>query len=289
MRPLDGLIWSSIGLALSLLATIAAGVILGTLYLPGWGPAASWAVYSVAYIVLSIVRVNQASTVPDLSRLEGDTRRMSIESQFEQRAAAIIHDTVLSDLTAVMNSGGPLDDRAREKFRADVATLKDPSWLREPGQAITVDHRDIALRNGTMALISEYQWRGLTVDLTGNNDSVVRLTDAATAAIHAALRACLDNVLAHSGTQSAEMVAGGNDVEITYMVIDHGVGFDPDAVPSTRLGLRHSVVGRIEEQGGSVRIWSRPGSGTSVLISVPQDAPDEIAGPAAPSEVDDAS
>ena len=61
------------------------------------------------------------------------------------------------------------------------------------------------------------------------------------------------------------------------MVIDHGVGFDPDGVAGDRLGLRTSVVSRITAHHGSVRIWSTPGSGTSVLISVPGADPDEAA------------
>ena len=38
---------------------------------------------------------------------------------------------------------------------------------------------------------------------------------------------------------------------------------------SDRLGLRQSVRKRIERLGGSVVIWSRPGAGTSVLLTLP--------------------
>jgi signal transduction histidine kinase len=270
MRPVSGLVWSTIGLASATATFFVATLIAGQPFMPGWGLFTAWAAYSAAFLIITIVRATQVAAVPDLSRLEEETRRMALENQFEERAAALIHDTVLGDLTAVMNSPAQLDDRARDRFRSDVSTLKDLSWLRETDTAFAIDERDATLRNGTIALVSEMQWRGLTVDLTGNNDSVVRLGDDVTAAVHAAMRACLENVLAHSGTQSAELVAGGDETELTYMVIDHGVGFDPSAVPHDRLGLRNSVVGRIEALGGSVRVWSQPGSGTSVLISVPQ-------------------
>jgi signal transduction histidine kinase len=269
MRPLRGLAWSSLGLLLSVGVIVAGCLLVGEPIITGWGPYTAWAVYAIAWLVLSLIRATQASAVPDLSRLEDETRRMALESQFEQRAAAMIHDTVLSDLTAIMNATGELDERARERFRADVATLKNPSWLRVPTPAAQLDERDAELRNGAISLASEMQWRGLTVDLTGTNDAVVKLSSAATAAVLDALRACLENVLAHSGATSAQLVAGGNEHEITYMVIDNGVGFDPSAVPTSRLGLRTSVVGRIEANGGSVRVWSQPGSGTSVLISMP--------------------
>ena len=53
------------------------------------------------------------------------------------------------------------------------------------------------------------------------------------------------------------------------MVVDNGVGFDPEDVPSDRLGIRSAIVQRIESLGGSVRIFSRPGHGTSVLFAIP--------------------
>ena len=272
MRPAAGILWSTIGLGVSLASTLIASLIVGVPFFPGWGPFTVWGVYTSAYVVLTLVRRSQATTIPDLGRLEDETRRMALESQFEQRAAAVIHDTVLGDLTVVMNSIGPLDDRTRERFRADVATLKNPTWLRQADDLLTVDVRDAALRNGTMALVSEMQWRGLTVDMTGNNDTVVRLSPEVADAILDALRVCFENVLAHSGAKSAELVAGGSDHALTYMVIDHGSGFDP--VLAVRRGLR-AALDRIETLGGSVRIWSQPGIGTSVLISVPQGVSDE--------------
>ena len=53
-------------------------------------------------------------------------------------------------------------------------------------------------------------------------------------------------------------------------MVDSGAGFDVDEVPDDRIGLRTSIKGRIEQEGGSVRIWSRPGVGTTVVLSVPE-------------------
>ena len=37
-----------------------------------------------------------------------------------------------------------------------------------------------------------------------------------------------------------------------------------------RIGLRTSIRGRIEQEGGTARIWSRPGVGTTVVLTVPE-------------------
>ena len=269
VRPLVGLLWSLAGYAVATTTAVVAALLVGVHFAPGWGPTLALLVYAGAFLALAAIRASQKRQIPDLARLEDDTRRLSIESQFEQRAAAIVHDTVLSDLSVVMNSAGPLHPRARDRFRADVATLSDAAWLRESADPSTVAPLDAVLRNALELLVSDFQWRGLTVDVTGDSDAAIRISPEAAASLVSAVRACLDNVLDHAGTGSAELVVATTADAVTVMVIDHGRGFDPGTVADDRLGLRSSVVMRIRSHGGSVRVWSTPGSGTSVLISVP--------------------
>jgi signal transduction histidine kinase len=268
-RPAIGLAWGLVGYVLATAVSMASSLIVGVPIAPGWGPTIAVAVYAGGCAALAVVSAAQDKRVPDLARLEEDTRRLSIENQFEQRAAALVHDTVLSDLTAVMNAAGPLDDRARARFRADVATLSNSAWLRESADPTLDAPADAVLRNSLEALVSDFQWRGLRVDVTGDSATIIRISAEATSSLVAAVRACLDNVLLHAGTGSAELVISTTEHAATVMVIDHGRGFDPNGVADDRLGLRSAVVNRISAHGGSVRVWSTPGDGTSVLISVP--------------------
>jgi signal transduction histidine kinase len=268
-RPAIGLAWGLAGYVLATAVSIVSSLIVGVPIVPGWGPTIAFAVYAGGRVALAAASAAQLKRVPDLARLEEDTRRLSIENQFEQRAAALVHDTVLSDLTAVMNTSGPLDDRARARFRADVATLNNSAWLRESADPSLDAPADAVLRNSLEALVSDFQWRGLRVDVTGDSATIIRISAEASSSLVSAVRACLDNVLLHAGTGSAELVISTTERAATVMVIDHGRGFDPDGVADDRLGLRSAVVNRIAAHGGSVRVWSTPGDGTSVLISVP--------------------
>jgi signal transduction histidine kinase len=54
------------------------------------------------------------------------------------------------------------------------------------------------------------------------------------------------------------------------MITDAGVGFTLDDVDSARLGFKESVVGRLKEVGGHARLFSAPGSGTTVVLEVPR-------------------
>jgi hypothetical protein len=268
-RPLIGFLWALFGFWVATGVGLATALWTGVGFSPGWGPVMALGIHSAAYLALALIHESQERHVPDLVKLEEDTRRMALESQFEQRAAAIVHDTVLSDLSVVMNSNGTLDARARERLRADVATLADPSWLRESAPPVAMEVHDARLRNAMVSLVSEYQWRGLTVDVADSTQVTVRLPVDAEALVVAAVAACLENVLRHAGTSTAELILSSSEEVVTAMVVDSGVGFDPAAVAPDRLGIRSSVVQRIESLGGSVRIFSQPGHGTSVFMQVP--------------------
>jgi signal transduction histidine kinase len=52
--------------------------------------------------------------------------------------------------------------------------------------------------------------------------------------------------------------------------MDSGVGFDEADVPEDRIGLRTSIRGRVEQEGGTVRLWSTRNVGTTVVMAVPE-------------------
>ncbi len=56
--------------------------------------------------------------------------------------------------------------------------------------------------------------------------------------------------------------------EVEAFVRDHGAGFDASAVPVDRLGVRESIVGRMERAGGAASIRARE-PGTEVELRLP--------------------
>jgi signal transduction histidine kinase len=87
-------------------------------------------------------------------------------------------------------------------------------------------------------------------------------------ALVAAAREAVVNAAKHAGgAVSVYVECGATGVEV--FVRDRGQGFDPDAVPEDRLGLRESVHARMARVGGSVRVRSEPGSGTEVSLTLP--------------------
>ena len=72
------------------------------------------------------------------------------------------------------------------------------------------------------------------------------------------------------GLAVTAIAASDDDVTVRAMVTDSGVGFDTGAVSPGRLGFTESIVARVRDVGGNARLFSAPGSGTTVVLEVPK-------------------
>lgn len=263
-----GVAWALLGFAASTLVTLTVSAITRGPFEPGWGPLLTLATVVAGYVALAAIQASLRRRVPDFDALEAQTRRAVLDENLTARVTAAVHDTLLNDLSLVMNAPDTIDQRMVTALRDDVATLTSAEWLAE-SSTVVIDEQDADIRNRVIRLISDLQWRGLTVHITGSGTGIVRLQPDVPDALLDAVRAALENVLRHSGTTVAELDLGYADDAITVVVSDNGVGFDPGDVAADRLGLRASIVDRIGAIGGSARVWSTPGAGTSVVITVP--------------------
>ncbi len=268
-KPLTAIAWGIGGFLTGVLATGLAEFQTGHSLALGNGPAISLVNYCAIYLGLSIVQRAQIRRIPDFLQLRNETRRIEDARTGEQRAVALLHDTVLSDLAFVINGPETLDTRMTERMLADVHTLATTNLLEPEVAKDVVDASDASLRNQMTQLVSDFQWRGLNVEFTGDTGTTAHMKSASVTAAVGALRACLENVLKHSGVKSAEIIVSTTEEFVTWTVSDAGVGFDPKAVRGDRLGLKSSVFHRVESEGGAVKVWSSPGRGTSVLFSLP--------------------
>jgi len=266
---LTGLGWTLGGYLFSTGVSVAVAVITGLPLKTGWGPLLMLALYVSAYLVLAAIQRSQRRLVPNFDELEEETRRLEVEENMRARVTAAVHDTLLNDLSLIMNAPDELDERATARLRSDIATLTSAEWLKESAVVAITDDQDSDLRNQLMLVMSDLQWRGLTVHITGGGSGIYRLEPDVATALVDTVRACLENVLRHSGADVAEVDLAYSAEELTVIVSDQGNGFDPTTIPNDRLGVRFSIIDRIRAVGGGAKIWSAPGAGTSVIIRVP--------------------
>lgn len=233
----------------------------------------------LAFVLVAVTAVHAEVTrdrvrreQPVLHRAARDEALSALRWDLEQEAAAHVHDTVLNHLAAVQAAGpGPLRPELAVVIRNDLDDLVGGDWL-QAGVAGGASPRPRPVASAPTpfgAAVDRAVAAGLDVRVTGDVAVVERLDPVRAEALAGAVGQCLTNVLRHAGTGRAEIVAYGDEQEVTVMVIDDGVGFDPGAVADGRLGLSGSIVGRLARVGGQAQVWSAPGAGTSVVLCVP--------------------
>ena len=238
-----------------------------------------------------------------LHRASQQTRELTIRHDYELRAIARLHDTALSHLVAIATAGsGPVDERLRSAIRNDLSLIVGRDWAGDHAEAATDGFPSRAGRAGSPGAsrgggpgaasadggtaapgaaspqsppplaeaLGIARDAGIAVHVAGSPGALETLAPARRDALESAVAQCLINVVRHAGVAEAEVAVDPGEGEVTVIVIDGGAGFDPDAVPDDRIGLRTSIRGRIEQEGGTALIWSRPGVGTTVVLTVPE-------------------
>lgn len=266
---IGGIAWCLFGYAAAVAVAAVSAALTGTDFQPGWGPTMVLALAVVMNLTLFAIQARQRRKLPRFEELESATRRLAASADLARRTTAVVHDTVLNDLAVVMNASDTLDTRVRQALIDDLDTLEGGAWMRATESVPVHNEQQARIRNEISRVASDFRWKGLTVNVTGAGPGVYVFGEGAGEALVGALRATLENVLKHSGTTTADVEVMYSDSEVTFMISDQGVGFDPAAVDPNRLGIRTSVMGRMEDVGGRVRVWSSPGTGTTVLIGVP--------------------
>lgn len=269
-RLVHGVLWCTAGWLLGSIATVFAQETVGLAISPGYGPLVSLIIYLIIIVMFVLIRRSQRRFTSAFSTTQIEPTRITGQRELEERAIALLHDTVLNDLATLANAGDQLDERTRARFLADVRAVKEAEIESESL------HRDAAqwLRREILTTVSDFQWRGLRVDVTGEAPTL-QVASLVAEALAGAIRGCLENVVRHSSSDSAELFVDFSESELSVMVVDQGVGFDVNAIPNDRLGIRQSIIHRIEAVGGHVKIWSAAGAGTSVVITIPLGVHDE--------------
>lgn len=216
------------------------------------------AVIAVALIVLGAAIL----VLPRFLRLwEELLGERSARVREEQRAeiAAHLHDSVLQTLALIQNRAGPGSEIARIA-RAQERELRD--WLFAGTDPFAGDLAT-ELHSLSASLELEHAVRIEVVTVGEAN----RITSAP---IIAAAREALTNAARHAGGDIS-VYAEVDDDAVEVFVRDRGPGFEPSAVPDGRIGIRESIVGRMQRAGGSATVHSGS-DGTEVLLRLPRGA-----------------
>jgi signal transduction histidine kinase len=188
-----------------------------------------------------------------------------------ERLARDIHDSVLQVLAYVQRRGreiggdgaelGRLAGEQEHRLRTLVAAA--PPARTASGSAAVVDLRTALAR-----------FDGGRVSVVSPGTPVLMPADDA-AELVAAVAAGLDNVERHAGPgASAWLLVEDTGDQVVVTLRDDGAGMAQgrlgEAAAAGRLGVSHSVRGRLLDLGGVLAVHSRPGEGTELTMTVPR-------------------
>jgi signal transduction histidine kinase len=187
-------------------------------------------------------------------------------SRERERLARDIHDSVLQVLAMVQRRGAEAGGEAAELGRLagqQEAALRSLVGAQAGGGPVG----DVDLRALVLPIASDQ----VTVSAPAQ---AVRLEKTAANELAAAVRAALDNVRRHCGPRARAWVLVEDEPGlVTVTVRDDGPGIADgrlaEAAAAGRLGVSHSICGRLRDLGGSATIRSVPGEGTEVELRLP--------------------
>lgn len=197
---------------------------------------------------------------------EAASREAAISER--ERIARGIHDSLLQVLALVSSRGRALGGEAAELGRlaaeqeAALRSLLSRDSYEDPGSGL-LDVRNV---------IEAFHGGRVTVSCPA---TPVLLSAASARALGGAAAEALDNVRRHAGPGARAWVLVEDDgAAVRVSVRDDGAGFGKTrlarAAAAGRLGVSHSIMGRLREVGGSACLTSSPGQGTEVELRVPR-------------------
>jgi two-component system NarL family sensor kinase len=196
-----------------------------------------------------------------------------------RRIASDLHDGVVQDLAGVAFTlaGAARDpsippgsaevlDNAAQSVRSSITGLR--STLVDIYPPDLVD-------NGLWAALGNLAGDASSDDLSvtlGPSQLPDHLSGPVAELLYRAVREALRNVTLHAGASEATVSAGGDRERAWVEVTDNGSGFDPDILDARaaagHLGLK-GLQGVVSDAGGTIRLDSSPGRGTTLRVEVP--------------------
>ncbi len=186
-------------------------------------------------------------------------RAARIREQERAEVAAHLHDSVLQTLALIQKRAGEPREVAALARRQERELR---SWLLERPNGAGAESLRAALERAA-AEVEELHGVPIEAVVVGDERLDVHLK-----ALVGAAREAMTNAAKFAGADHIDLYAEVGSERVEVFVRDRGVGFQPDAIPGDRRGVRDSIVGRVERHGGRAYVRSAPGEGTEVELAI---------------------
>ncbi|MEY4992918.1 MAG: hypothetical protein RIS82_40 [Actinomycetota bacterium] len=222
--------------------------------------------FSSSFSLLLLLLIDQAGKTDEAAQAaaEAEAERARVDAVEQERARvdALVHDKVLTTLVVTSKASDPeRSAEAKQLANAAIDALQTDAFTADPTKkditsfslfgafldTVRTDYPDVAIRE------------------TGASD--LRIPNRVAAALSEATIQAITNANQHAGegAECAVRLKGSAD-SIKIVIKDDGKGFRPSRVPKNRVGLRLSIINRVEAVGGTVKIDAAPGKGSAIIL-----------------------
>ena len=239
------------------------GVLLGAALLFLWANGSLEAAGKVALAALVVTIALMLISAPfwlAMVRRVGTERVARARSDERSEVAAHLHDSVLQTLALIQKRSDDPEQVARLARRQE-RELRE--WLADDRPTRPDERLADALRAAAAEIEDSH---GAPIEAIVVGDTAL---DERTKALVGAAREALTNAAKFASDGGpVRLYAEIDDGDARVFIDDRGPGFDPDAIPHDRHGVRESIIGRMKRHGGRAEIRSEPGDGTEVELSI---------------------
>lgn len=207
----------------------------------------------------AVGEVDRANTLAIQSAVE--QARVDAQERERQRIDALVHDKVLNTLLLAAKADSPAEQQAAAAL-AEEAIESLLNADAEPDTQSSINPLGLfrALRKAAIQVIPEIE---VEVASPGSVEIPANVAQALTEALLQAL----DNTAKHSKATEVMLRLDSPDADsILIELRDNGTGFKLDKIPRDRIGVRTSILKRLEVVQARGTILTEPGRGTLVRL-----------------------
>ncbi|HEY3192490.1 MAG TPA: ATP-binding protein [Solirubrobacterales bacterium] len=239
------------------------GILLGAGLLLAWANGSLEAAGKVGLAALVVTIALMLISAPfwlAMVRRLGTERVARARSEERSLVAAHLHDSVLQTLALIQKRSDDPEQVARLARRQE-RELRE--WLADDRPTRPDERLADALRAAAAEIEDSH---GTPIEAIVVGDAAL---DERTRALVGAAREALTNAAKFASDGGpVRLYAEIDDGDARVFIDDRGPGFDPDAIPPDRRGVRESIIGRMKRHGGRAEIRSSPGDGTEVELTL---------------------
>ena len=219
-----------------------------------------------ATLLASLILVTryEASKVDEASAaaLEAAAQQARVEAEINEKARldALVHDKVLTTLLLASKAQTPEEQKAVADLAVTAITKLNEAQRDQSTETVAGSSFLAALEK-----IGQSQAADLAVTVTDHQP--IEIPGPVAQALTEAMLQAIVNSQQHSGPNtSRELHLKTSRSGIKIVIKDHGRGFRLSRVPKSRLGVRTSIIRRVELVGGRAFVDSKPGAGATIIL-----------------------